>query len=142
MPVLMMIKYILVGLILLPLCGCVERLITVSSKPEGAIVWLNNEEVGATPVTLTFTWYGEYGVTVRKEGYETIKTSRQADPPVYQWLGFDLIAECLPLRFTDAHHWEFQMEPESEIATDTLIERARALQEQAIEKQTSDEADN
>jgi hypothetical protein len=128
----MTIKYILVGLILVPLCGCVERLITVSSKPEGAIVWLNNEEVGATPVTVAFTWYGDYGVTMRKEGYETIHSSRKAEPPVYQWLGIDLIAECLPFSFTDAHHWEFEMKPVSAVAREPLIERARSLRERAL----------
>ncbi len=122
-----------VSVIYLGLCsGCVERLITVTSEPEGALVWLNREEVGATPVTVSFTWYGTYGVTLRQEGYETIQTSRKADPPIYQWLGIDLLAECLPFTFTDVHHWSFELEQESAVEMERLIERARSLQEQAV----------
>jgi len=66
-------------LLMLGLGGCVERYISITTKPAGAIVWLNDEEVGATPVTVPFTWYGEYEVVVRQAGYKTLKTSRQAE---------------------------------------------------------------
>ena len=65
---------LITALTIISLNGCVERFITVTSKPAGAIVWLNDEEVGVTPVTVPFTWYGEYGVVLRKEGYQTLKT--------------------------------------------------------------------
>src|ERR1051326_773674 len=45
-------------LVLLP--GCVERTMKIPSRPAGAIVYVNDEEVGKTPVKLSFTWYGDY----------------------------------------------------------------------------------
>src|SRR6202000_2421377 len=47
--------------------GCVERKITIGSAPAGAIVTLNDEEVGRTPVTVPFTWYGDYDIVLRLE---------------------------------------------------------------------------
>ncbi len=48
--------------------GCIERLITVSSQPPGALVYLNDEEVGRTPVTVPFRFYGVYDVRLEHEG--------------------------------------------------------------------------
>ncbi len=59
------------SLLLLALClltGCVERLITVKSTPAGALVYLNDEEVGRTPVTVPFKFYGTYDVRLEHEG--------------------------------------------------------------------------
>ena len=57
--------------------GCVERKLTVVSEPEGAIVWLNDEEVGTTPVTVNFNWYGDYNVRIEKDGYAILNTHRR-----------------------------------------------------------------
>ena len=54
--------------LLLASVGCVERLITVRSQPSGALVYLNDEEVGRTPVTVPFTFYGYYDVRLEHEG--------------------------------------------------------------------------
>lgn len=52
----------------LSLTGCIERLITVTSQPAGALVYLNDEEVGRTPVTVPFRFYGVYDVRLEHEG--------------------------------------------------------------------------
>jgi hypothetical protein len=36
--------------------GCVERELTINTKPEGALVILNDEEIGTSPVTVSFNW--------------------------------------------------------------------------------------
>ena len=71
--------------------------LTVKSDPPGALVYLNGEEVGRTPMTRDFTWYGTYDVELRKEGYETLKTSGKVIAPWWQWVPIDLFAELLPL---------------------------------------------
>src|SRR5258706_9997592 len=52
--------------------GCVERTMTIKSDPPGALVYLNDREIGRTPVTRDFTWYGDYQVEIRKDGYESV----------------------------------------------------------------------
>lgn len=115
------------------LTGCVERLITVTSQPAGASVWLNDEEVGSTPLTVPFTWYGDYEVVLRKDGFQTIKTSRQAQAPIYQWPVIDLVAECfLPVNLVDKHQWDFELAPQQPTDPNQLIERANDLRSQTL----------
>ena len=111
----------------LSLSGCVERLIKITTRPAGALVWLNDEEVGATPLEVPFTWYGQYEVVIRKDGYQTLKTAQHTPVPFYQWPGLDLFAETLPVPLTDRHEWDFTLTPQSKPDRNTLIERAQAL---------------
>jgi hypothetical protein len=50
------------------LAGCLERTITITSDPTGALVHLNDAEVGRTPVTVPFTFYGNYTVRLEHPG--------------------------------------------------------------------------
>lgn len=83
------------------LTGCVEREWTLRSEPEGAVVWVSGVEKGRTPVTFDFTWYGNYEVILRKEGYETLKTSVKLNPPVYEYPGIDFFSEIAPWTYHD-----------------------------------------
>ena len=112
--------------------GCVERLITVNTKPQGAIIWLNDQEVGASPVTVPFTWYGQYDVVARKDGFQAVKTSRETPVPIYQYPVIDLLAECLlPVKLVDKHQWQLDLTPNQAINHEELIERATSTRKQA-----------
>ena len=65
-------------------CARVERRITITSEPSGAIVSLNDTEVGRTPVEVDFTYFGVYDVRLRKEGYEPIVTTAEAKAPLHE----------------------------------------------------------
>ena len=53
--------------ILAALTGCVERQLTINTNPEGALVVLNDEEIGLSPVTVNFNWYGDYCVRITRK---------------------------------------------------------------------------
>src|SRR5687768_697914 len=74
-------------------CKQPERTLVIESEPAGALVYLNGEEVGRTPVKYDFIWYGDYDVTLRKEGYETLKTHRKLKEPLFFLIPFDLMTE-------------------------------------------------
>jgi hypothetical protein len=93
-------------------CG-VERQMTVRSDPPGALVYLNGEEVGRTPLTRDFLWYGKYDVQLRKEGYQTVRTGTNVTAPWWQWVPFDLVAELMPVRLKDRHTLSYAMKPAS-----------------------------
>lgn len=112
--------------------GCLERTITVTSEPPGAVVWLNNTEVGRTPLTTGFTFYGDYDVRLRKEGYEPIVTHREAKAPIYEQAPLDLVATALPMRIRTNRTWHFELEPLPPISEEhrgELVERARAMKD-------------
>ena len=78
--------------------GCVERVMHVRSDPPGAVVTLNDREVGRTPFDREFLWYGNYDVVARADGYQGLKTTREVNAPWWQWVPFDLFTDFLPVR--------------------------------------------
>jgi hypothetical protein len=116
-------------LLVLPLLvtGCVRRSLTVTSDPPGALVYLNGTEVGRTPMTRDFTWYGTYDVVLRKEGYETLKTEGKVIAPWWQWVPIDLFAELLPLH--DKRELRYAMRPYEQKTVDPaeMVSRGEAL---------------
>ena len=106
--------------------------LTVTSEPEGALVYLNNQEVGRTPLTREFTWYGNFDVQLRKEGYATLKTNKHVTAPWWQWPPIDLFADVLPMRLRDERAIAFTMQPATTQPNDPsiLIDRATELRGQ------------
>jgi hypothetical protein len=102
---------LLLLLVMLSTSGCVEQLLTIDSDPSGAVVALNDQEIGRTPLTTNFKWYGFYEATVRKDGYQTLKTTSPVIAPVWQFVPFDLVAEVIPIRYTDHHYLHYSLQP-------------------------------
>jgi len=120
------------GLILsVSLCGCVERRLTINTVPQGALVELNDEEIGVSPVTVEFNWYGVYNVAIRKEGFETLKTHRELKGPWYDKFPFDFFAQLVsPKRIVDAYEWTFELAEKQQISREELIRDAQELKKQ------------
>lgn len=121
-----------VGLIVsISLGGCVERRLTINTEPQEAIVVLNDEEIGISPVTVSFEWYGDYDVRISKEGFETLKTHRKLKGPWYDHFPFDFFANCLnPRRIVDSYEWTFTLAPQQQPTREELIRDAQELKEQ------------
>ena len=66
----------------LAVAGCVQRTISITSTPTAALVRLNDEEVGRTPVSVPYRFYGVYDVRLEREK---------------QWLDKDAAAAVLNL---------------------------------------------
>jgi hypothetical protein len=110
--------------------GCVERRLTINTEPQGALVILNDEEIGESPVTVPFNWYGDYWVRISKQGYETLDTHRELKGPWYDHFPFDFFAMLNPTRTVDSYEWTFQLSPKKETSREELIQNARRLKEQ------------
>lgn len=119
----------MLGLVLFLLGGCAQRTLNITSDPPGAIVYLNGQEVGRTPMEYDFKWYADYDVVLRKEGYETLKTHRNLSMPWYGVPPIDLGAELVGAR--DVRYWNFTMSRTVEAAVDeqALVNRAESLRE-------------
>ena len=124
--------------------GCVRRTARFESVPEGARVFLNDREIGRTPATVEFTWYGDYDVVYRLDGYETVKSNAVLNPPLYQRFPFDFFAEVLwPGELHDHHDIPTQeLVARQPINQDELIGRAKELRDRALfESENSAEKD-
>ena len=111
--------------------GCVERKLTINTRPQGALVTLNDEEIGVSPVTVSFNWYGDYNVRISKDGFETLNTHRELKGPWYDQFPYDFFALVLNYkRIEDSYHWTFELEEKQQISREKLIENAEKLRKQ------------
>ncbi len=109
--------------------GCVKRTISITSEPTGALVWLNDREIGRTPVEVEFDYYGTYDVRLQKEGYESKMTTGEAKAPWWEFIGLDLIAELTPADLHSRVEWHYQLRPADDDPA-AILERAGELREQ------------
>lgn len=112
--------------------GCVRRTMKITTEPPNALVFLNDQEVGRSEVSVDFLWYGDYDVVVRKEGYETLKTHWEVKAPWYQQIPFDFFAEVLwPGDIHDVREKHFVLEAQTLPTPEELTERATELRSEA-----------
>jgi hypothetical protein len=124
------IPLVFVLVVSLSLAGCVERTLTINTEPQGALVVLNDEEIGISPVTTSFEWYGDYWVRLSKEGYETLDTHRELKGPWYDQFPFDFFAMLNPKRIVDSYEWTFELALQKQPTAEELIRSAEELKEQ------------
>lgn len=121
--------YRLLLLIPLVMAGCgTQRTITITSEPAGALVYLNDEEVGRTPVTVPFTFYGMYDVRLDAPGHEPLWTMQKADAPFWEYPIVDLVGETIGAE--NQLNWHFEMEPAvaaAEYDEQKLLDHARQM---------------
>ncbi len=123
--------------------GCVNRKLTINTEPQGAIVVLNDEEIGVSPVTVGFSWYGDYKIRIEKEGFDTLSTHRMLKGPLHDKFPFDFFAEVLwPGQITDEYDWTFALEPYSPPQRAELIRSAEAMRERTLEAIAAAKASN
>ncbi|MGE3406830.1 MAG: PEGA domain-containing protein [Pirellulales bacterium] len=108
--------------------GCVQRRMTIRSNPPGALVYVDNYELGTTPVSTDFIYYGTREIRLVKDGYETQTRLVNIPPPWYQYVPIDFVAENLiPYEVRDERQLDFAMQPQRLVPTEELLGRADSL---------------
>jgi hypothetical protein len=90
-------------------CVGVRRELTVESEPAGALVYINGDEIGRTPMTKEFIYYGTLDLKLRKDGYETLEDRPRVWAPWWQVPPIDLVAEAFSA--TDRHKLSYELRP-------------------------------
>jgi hypothetical protein len=123
------------------LAGCVTRTVTITSEPAGAKVYLNEREVGVTPLTCGFLFYGVYDVRLEKDGCKALWTTAKAKQPWWEYPGVDLLAQATgPKKVNLA--WHFKLDPQLPAARrDPAEVTARAREMREINRLPADKAD-
>jgi hypothetical protein len=119
--------------LLLP-AACVERTARIRTDPAGALVTVNDEEVGVSPVKFSFLWYGDYDILIRKTGYQTLRVHHNVSPPWYEWPPIDLVSEVLvPKMLKDEHVLPtYALEPAEEPTVADVVRRAEETRDEAL----------
>ena len=97
--------------LLLVSTGCLHRSLTIRTEPPGALVYLNDQLKGESPVTYDFEWYGWHRVTIRKAGFERIEERKLLRVPPYLWIPFDLAMELAPFPVNDQRTLSYALTP-------------------------------
>ena len=120
---------IVLGLLLCALnTGCVQRRMTVRTNPPGALLYVNDYEIGATPVSLPFTYYGTRKIRLVKDGYETLTVMQPIPAPWYEFFPMDFVSEnFVPGQIRDQRTLDFQLRPQVVVPTEQLLSRAEGL---------------
>ena len=119
---------ILLALLVVLSSGCVRRTIMITSEPPGVLVWVNDREVGRTPVDIDFEYYGVYDVRLELAGYEPMMTSGEAAPPWWDGVGMDFFAELVPADLHSEVRWHYDLAPLME-DREALVDRADRLRQ-------------
>jgi hypothetical protein len=127
----------LVGLLLVGVAcafgnGCVQRRLTIRSNPPGATVYVDDHQIGTTPVSTEFTYYGTRRIKLIRDGYETLTTFQAIKAPWYQIPGIDFFAENMVGReIRDERILDFTMKPQKMVPASELMARANNLRTSA-----------
>ena len=129
---------LIVGVIALG--GCVERKLTVRSDPPGAMVYLDEQLKGYTPVTFKFHFYGHRTFRLNKRGYRTYEEVRHVEAPWWQWPVISIFADLQPFALTNAQEVDVTMEPHTDVPHEVILDRAKVMKTRLGEKpETPDE---
>ena len=110
---------------LVPSWGCVQRRMTIRSSPPGALVYVDDYQIGTTPVSTDFIYYGTRKIRLVKDGYETL-TVRQPFPiPWYEIFPLDFVTENLwPWEIRDERVVDLAMSTTASMPPESVVARA------------------
>ena len=101
---------------------------TIRTNPPGAIVYVDGYEIGTTPVSTNFTYYGKRQIRLVRDGYETQTVMQTVPPPWYQVPPLDFVAENLiPGEIRDQRTFSYQLTPQRVVPPEELLGRAEDL---------------
>ena len=112
--------------------GCVERRYTIRSDPPGATVIVNGEEVGPTPASKSFIYYGDRKITLMLDGYATKTLIQPINAPWWDNYLTEFFTEnVIPFSLRDEREYTYQMVPAQSPPQAELRDRAESLRADA-----------
>jgi len=105
---------------------------TIRSDPPGAVVFVDDYEIGTTPVATNFTYYGTRKIRLVKDGFETRTVMQSIPAPWYQIAPLDFFSENLvPAEINDRREFNYRLVPQRVVPTEQLLGQAEALRSRA-----------
>lgn len=105
--------------------GCVQRRMTIRSSPPGALVYVDDYQVGTTPVSTDFIYYGTRKIRLVKDGFETLTVRQPFPMPWYEVFPLDFVSENLwPWEIRDERVVDLAMTPAAGMPAEAVVARA------------------
>lgn len=114
--------------------GCVRRRLLVRSNPSGAMVFVDNQQIGTTPCSVDFIYYGTREIRLVKAGFETLTVNQPIPAPWYQIPPIDFVSEnLLPTKIEDHRTVMLSLQPQVIVPTEQLLDRANQLRQETLQ---------
>jgi hypothetical protein len=105
---------------------------TIRTNPPGAVAFVDDQRIGVTPVSTSFTYYGTRKIQLFKDGFEPLTVKQQFSVPWYEYPPLDFVVENLwPREIRDERVVDFEMIPQQIVPNDELLGRAETLRSNA-----------
>jgi hypothetical protein len=118
----------------LPSSGCVRRRLNVRTNPPGALVYVDNQQIGTTPCSVDFTYYGTREIRLIKPGFETLTVNQPIPAPWWQYPGIDFVSENLvAMKIRDNRTVTYNLAPQVIVPPQELVDRANQLRHDALQ---------
>ena len=112
--------------------GCVERRYTIRTDPPGATVIVNGEEIGPSPASKSFVYYGDREITLMLDGYATKTVIQPINAPWWDNFLTEFFTEnVIPVSMRDEREFKYQLVPAESPRQDELRDRAEGLRSEA-----------
>lgn len=113
--------------------GCMQRRMTIVSNPPGATCFVDGVQIGKTPVSHDFTYYGTREIRLVRDGYETLTVLQPMSTPWYQVPPLDFFSDNLALgEVRDERVYRYDMQPAVQEPFDNIIERGEQLRRGSV----------
>ncbi len=114
------------------LSGCVERRYTIRTDPPGATVVVNGEEIGPSPASKSFVFYGDRKISLIKDGYQTKTLIQPIKAPWWDNYITEFFTEnVVPVSLRDEREFTYKLEPFKMTPQGELRDRAESLRSEA-----------
>ena len=101
---------------------------TINSNPPGATVYVDGHQLGKTPVSTDFTYYGTRNIRLEMDNYQTMVVKQKVTPPWYEFPPFDFFSETFSANEVKDHHmWTYDLQQRAISSDDQIMERANAF---------------
>jgi hypothetical protein len=113
--------------------GCMQRRMTIASNPPGATAYVDGVEIGKTPVSHDFIYYGTREIRLVRDGYKTLTLLQPMSTPWYQVPPFDFFSDNLAFgEIRDERVYRYDMEPAIQEPFENIVERGEQLRRGSV----------
>lgn len=129
----------LVGALLVLSCtppadAAVRRRLNVNSNPPGALVYVDNQQIGTTPCSVDFVYYGTREIRLIKPGFETLTVNQPIPAPWYEYTPIDFVSEnLLATKIRDNRTVNYNLAPQLVVPPNELLDRASQLRQDTMQ---------
>ena len=103
-----------------------QRRMTIRSNPPGALVYVDDYQIGTTPVSTDFVYYGTRKIRLVKDGFETLTVRQPIPVPWYEVFPLDFVSENLwPWEIRDERVVDLAMAPAESQPAELVVARAQ-----------------